>query len=38
MPLSAADCARATSYQVEVAFGESKVDQRMAAPAGVCAQ
>jgi fimbrial chaperone protein len=38
MPLSAADCARATSYQVEVAFAESKVDQRMAAPAGVCAQ
>jgi fimbrial chaperone protein len=38
LPVSAADCARATAYQVEVAFGESKVDQRVAAPAGVCLQ
>ena len=38
LPLSAPDCARATAYQVEIAFGESKVDQRVDAPAGICTQ
>jgi fimbrial chaperone protein len=38
VPLAAADCARVTAYQVEVAYGETTVDQRIAAPAGACLQ
>ena len=38
LPLAAADCARATSFQVEVAYGDSKIDQRVDTPAGACLQ
>ena len=38
VPLAGADCARATAFQVEIAYGESKIDQRIDAPAGICAQ
>lgn len=35
-PLPTPDCARATTVQVEVSFGASKVDQRVNVPAGAC--
>jgi fimbrial chaperone protein len=37
-PLAGADCARVTTFQVEVAYGESKIEQRLQAPAGACGQ
>jgi fimbrial chaperone protein len=32
------ECARATSVQVEVAYGSSRIDRRLDIPAGACAQ
>jgi hypothetical protein len=36
LPLAGADCARADAFQVEVAYGDTRINQRIAAPAGAC--
>ena len=38
LPLAAEDCSRATAFQVEVAYGDSTIDRRIDAPAGLCLQ
>jgi fimbrial chaperone protein len=38
LPLTGADCARATAFQVEVAYGDTRINQRIDAPAGACLQ